>query len=177
MAGASLRLFFYASCFLQFVRPLCYNENGFFKRQAGLFLLKRFVKFSVVGLSGTLVNMAVYAVAVQWGLYYLMAAVVSFVFAVTNNFFWNFRWTFKGRAADRSTRNKYFRFLGFSVFNLGVNLILLRIFVETMSMDKTLAQLLAIGLVSVLNFGMNARFTFGEKRIPEKQDGSVEEDK
>ena len=125
--------------------------------------MKRFIKFSVVGLSGTLVNMAVYALAVNCGLYYLIAAVVSFLFAVTNNFYWNFRWTFKGQAAFRSRRNKYFRFLAVSVLNLGVNLLLLRLFVETLALDKTLAQLVSIGLVSVLNFIMNSRFTFGER--------------
>ena len=126
-------------------------------------MVKRFIKFSVVGLSGTLVNMAVYAVAVNSGLYYLLAAVVSFLFAVTNNFYWNFRWTFKGHAAYRSRRNKYFRFLAVSLINLGVNLLLLRLFVEMLGMDKTLAQLVSIGLVSILNFIMNSRFTFGEK--------------
>ena len=107
--------------------------------------------------------MAVYAIAVNSGLYYLIAAVISFLFAVTNNFYWNFRWTFKGQAAFRSRRNKYFRFLVVSVLNLGINLLLLRLFVETLSMDKTLAQLVSIGLVSILNFLMNSRFTFGEK--------------
>ena len=125
--------------------------------------MKRFIKFSVVGLSGTIVNMAVYALAVNSGLYYLLAAIISFLFAVTNNFYWNFRWTFKGQAAFRSRRNKYFRFLAVSVLNLGINLLLLRLFVETLSMDKTLAQLVSIGLVSILNFLMNSRFTFGEK--------------
>ena len=126
-------------------------------------MLKRFIKFSIVGLSGTVVNMAVYALAVNSGLYYLIAAVVSFLFAVTNNFYWNFRWTFKGQAAFRIRRNKYFRFLAVSVLNLGVNLLLLRLFVETLALDKTLAQLVSIGLVSVLNFIMNSRFTFGER--------------
>ena len=105
--------------------------------------------------------MAVYALAVNSGLYYLLAAIISFLFAVTNNFYWNFRWTFKGQAAFRSRRNKYFRFLAVSVLNLGINLLLLRLFVETLAMDKTLAQLVSIGLVSILNFLMNSRFTFG----------------
>ena len=131
--------------------------------KVGYFLVKRFIKFSIVGLSGTLVNMAVYAVAVNSGLYYLIAAVISFLFAVTNNFYWNFRWTFKGQAAFRSRRNKYFRFLAVSLLNLGINLLLLRLLVETLGFDKTLAQLVAIGLVSILNFLMNSRFTFGEK--------------
>ena len=108
--------------------------------------------------------MAVYAVAVQGGVHYLIAAVISFLFAVTNNFYWNFRWTFRGQAAYRSFRNKYFRFFGVSTINLGVNLLLLRLFVETLYLDKTLAQLVAIGLASILNFAMNSWFTFGEKK-------------
>lgn len=108
--------------------------------------------------------MAVYALAVHSGLYYLAAAVLSFLFAVTNNFFWNFRWTFKGLAASRSMRNKYFRFLGISLLNLGLNLLLLGALVERINMDKNLAQLVSIGVVSILNFAMNSRFTFGEKR-------------
>ena len=140
--------------------------------KVGYFLVKRFIKFSIVGLSGTLVNMAVYAVAVNSGLYYLIAAVISFLFAVTNNFYWNFRWTFKGQAAFRSRRNKYFRFLAVSLLNLGINLLLLRLLVETLGFDKTLAQLVAIGLVSILNFQMNSRFTFGEKAAePDEMSG------
>lgn len=117
----------------------------------------------MVGLSGTVVNLVVYAAAVYGGLYYMAAAVLSFMFAVTNNFYWNFQWTFKGQAAERSFRNKYFRFMGFSILNLGVNLLLLRAFVESFGLDKTVAQLAAIALVSILNFSMNARFTFGER--------------
>ena len=125
-------------------------------------MIKSFIKFSIVGLSGTLVNMAVYALTVQSGLYYLAAASVSFLFAVTSNFYWNFRWTFKGQAANRSWHNKYFRFVGVSALNLGVNLLLLEAFVEKFDMDKNLAQLSSIALVSVLNFVMSVRFAFGE---------------
>lgn len=128
--------------------------------------IKSFVKFSIVGLSGTVVNMAVYALLVYWGAHYMLAAIISFLFAVTNNFYWNFRWTFKGRGVDRSIRSKYIRFFGFSVFNLGINLILLRTLVETLLLDKNLAQLMAIAAVSVLNFGMNAKFTFINRKGP-----------
>ena len=125
-------------------------------------MIKSFIKFSIVGLSGTLVNMAVYALTVQGGLYYLAAASVSFLFAVTSNFYWNFRWTFKGQAANRSLYNKYFWFFGVSALNLGVNLLLLEAFVEKFDMDKNLAQLGSIALVSVMNFVMSVRFAFGE---------------
>jgi dolichol-phosphate mannosyltransferase len=126
--------------------------------------MKRFIKFSIVGLSGTVINMAVYALVLQNGLYYMTAAMISFLFAVTSNFYWNLRWTFKGKAAGRSVQSKYGLFLGISGISLGINLLLLGAFVEKFDMNKNLAQLVAVVLVSVLNFVMNTRVTFGGKR-------------
>ena len=54
------------------------------------------LKFSVVGLSGYVVNLAVYVSLLKGaGLHYLPAAVCSFVVAVTNNYLWNRLWTFR----------------------------------------------------------------------------------
>ena len=48
------------------------------------------LKFSVVGASGYVVNLAVYVALLKGaGLHYLPAAVCSFVVAVSNNYFWN----------------------------------------------------------------------------------------
>ena len=123
-------------------------------------MLKKFLKFSVVGLSGTIVNLSIYTLLLKTEMNYLLAAVVAFFFAVTNNFYWNFRWTFPTRGLQRSTGNMYLRFFCISVFNLGINLGLLHWFVEEFLFDRQFAQLLAIALVSGLNFLMNLRFTF-----------------
>jgi len=127
-------------------------------------VVRRFIKFSIVGFSGILVNMAVYALAVQNGLHYLAAAMLAFLFAVTSNFYWNLRWTFRGYAVTRSLWNRYGRFIGICGINLGINLVLLGAFVEKFDMNINFAQFLAIGTVSVLNFVMNDRFTFGENK-------------
>jgi putative flippase GtrA len=53
-------------------------------------------KFSVVGASGYLVNLAVYGVLLRAaGLHYLAAGACSFVVAATNNYVWNRHWTFR----------------------------------------------------------------------------------
>ena len=52
-------------------------------------------KFSGVGVSGYVVNLAVYAALLRGaGLHYALAATVSFLVAVTNNYTWNRLWTF-----------------------------------------------------------------------------------
>src|SRR3954447_21599904 len=54
------------------------------------------VKFSVVGGTGYVINLAVFAALVEGaGIHYRTAAALAFCVAVTNNFLWNRHWTFK----------------------------------------------------------------------------------
>ena len=123
-------------------------------------MLKAFVKFSLVGASGTVVNLAVYSLAIYLGTNYMAAATISFLVAVTNNFYWNFIWTFKGKAPEKSIRRKYFSFFLISLLNFGINLIALKYFVDVLLLHKILAQVLAIGIASVFNFLLNYLITF-----------------
>lgn len=123
-------------------------------------MVKEFVKFSLVGASGTLVNLAVYSLAIYMGLDYIVSATVSFLVAVTNNFYWNFIWTFKGKAPGKSIRRKYVSFFLISVLNFGINLLALRYLVDAYMLNKILAQILAIGIASVFNFLLNYLITF-----------------
>jgi dolichol-phosphate mannosyltransferase len=126
------------------------------------------MKFMLVGLSGVGINMTVYLSLIVLQVDYLAAAVLSFAVAVTSNFIWNFFWTFKGRAVGKSMQFKYLSYLVISLINLGVNLLLLKLLVESAGMNPTLGQLLAIGLVSLLNFIMNYTITFSEKNTAKK---------
>ena len=127
-------------------------------------VLKMFAKFSVIGLSGVGVNMAVYVPLIAMGVSYMTAAVLSFVVAVTNNFIWNLLWTFKGRAADKSFRHKYISFVACSIVNFVANLAVLKALVEQFGMNAMIAQLIAIGVTGVLNFALNYAITFNDKR-------------
>jgi len=116
------------------------------------------LKFSVVGLSGYVVNLAVYVSLLKGaGLHYLPAAVCSFVVAVTNNYLWNRLWTF------RSSRGHVYyqgmRFLIVSVAALGLNLAILRVLVA-FGTDKILAQAVAIVLVTPFSFSANKLWSF-----------------
>ena len=116
------------------------------------------LKFSVVGLTGYVVNLAVYVSLLKGaGLHYLPAAVCSFVVAVSNNYLWNRLWTF------RSSRGHVYyqgmRFLVVSMAALGLNLVILRLLVA-LGTGKIVAQAIAIVLVTPFSFSANKLWSF-----------------
>lgn len=130
------------------------------------------MKFALVGIFGVGVNMAVYMGLTALGFNYLIAAGCSFIIAVTNNFFGNVLWAFKGRAADKSIREKYISFFIISGINLGVNLLILKLLVGYFNIDETIAQIVAIAAVSGLNFILNYCITFSQK-LDKKKKGDL----
>ena len=116
------------------------------------------VKFSVVGASGYVVNLAVYVALLRGaGLHYVAAAVCSFGVAVTNNYTWNRHWTFRGHRGHLYYQG--FRFLIVSLVALGANLLLLHAFVAA-GLDKIASQAVAVVLVTPLNFVGNKLWSF-----------------
>ena len=108
-------------------------------------------RFAVVGGSGYVVNLAVFAFAHHAaGIDYRLAAVVAFLVAVSNNFALNRMWTFaaqRGRVVLQAPR-----FLVVSVVTFLVTLGLLTVFVEWVGMPEVAAQALSVGLGLPLNF-------------------------
>jgi putative flippase GtrA len=115
-------------------------------------------KFLVVGAVGYGVNLAVYALLLNWAnLYYLVAAIGSFAVAVTNNYLLNRYWTFHGQRGHFAYQGM--RFLAVSVVSLGANLLVLHLLIRA-GLGKVVAQAAAIVLVTPLNFLGNKLWSF-----------------
>src|SRR3954470_14454645 len=118
------------------------------------------VKFSVIGASGYVINLAVYSVLLEGAdVHYRTAAVLAFCVAVTNNFLWNRHWTFKatrGHAGFQAAR-----FLVVSLVALGFNLVVLEVLVAGADVGKIPAQAIAILAATPLNFVGNKLWSFG----------------
>lgn len=122
------------------------------------------VKFSAVGASGYVVNLAVYTTLVRaLGVHYLLAAVLAFCVAVTNNFLWNRHWTFA--ATEGHMGFQAARFFTVSLVALGFNLLVLELLVRA-DVEKVLAQALAILAATPLNFIGNKLWSFGDLGRP-----------
>jgi putative flippase GtrA len=123
---------------------------------------EQLAKFCVVGISGYVVNLGVYALLLNWAnLHYVLAATGSFLVAVTNNYVWNRLWTFRHQRGHLAYQG--LRFLIVSVAVYGANLALLAGFVGA-GLGKIVAQAIAVVLVTPLNFLGNKLWSFRGSR-------------
>jgi putative flippase GtrA len=115
-------------------------------------------KFAAVGASGYVVNLAVFsALVVGLDVHYLVAAVCSFLVAVTNNYTWNRAWTFRSQRGSLVYQGA--RFLAVSTVALVANLVCLRLLVGA-GLAEVPAQAIAIVLVTPWNFAANKLWSF-----------------
>jgi putative flippase GtrA len=115
-------------------------------------------KFCVVGASGYVVNLAVYAALLNGAnLHYRLAATGSFVVAVTNNYLWNRLWTFKHSRGHFGFQA--LRFFVVALIAYAGNLVILTVLVEV-GQGKIVSQAIAIVLVTPANFIGNKLWSF-----------------
>jgi putative flippase GtrA len=115
-------------------------------------------KFSAVGASGYLINLAVYTALLKGAdFHYATAATCSFVVAVTNNYTWNRLWTFHAQRGHYGWQG--LRFLVVALIAYAANLAFLAGLIAV-GLDKILSQAIAVVLVTPLNFIGNKLWSF-----------------
>lgn len=117
------------------------------------------LKFGLVGGSGYLINLAVFALLVSGlGIHHTIAAVGAFCVAVTNNFLLNRYWTFG--PGERAAHFQAARFLTVSVASLGLNLAVLELLISNHVVGDLPAQAIAVAVAMPFNFLGNKLWTF-----------------
>jgi putative flippase GtrA len=118
------------------------------------------IRFGLVGASGFVVNLAVYALLVHaLATPYQLAAVAAWLVAVSSNFVLNRHWTFgrpDGRMHHQALRFFVVSLLAFVL----VNLVLLTLLVEQAGLAKVPAQALAVAAATPFNFLGNKLWSF-----------------
>jgi dolichol-phosphate mannosyltransferase len=117
------------------------------------------LKFGIVGGSGYLVNLAVFAaLAGSLEVHHMVAAVGAFCVAVTNNFLWNRLWTFG--PGDGPAGFQAARFFAVSLAALGLNLLVLEALLTQGGVGELPAQAIAVAVAMPFNFLGNKLWTF-----------------
>ncbi len=129
--------------------------------------VKRFLKFGLVGFSGVFVDMAIFyllsdASTLGWGL--TRSKVIAAEVAVLNNFLWNDLWTFRDLSSLQfGWKKRIKRFVKFNLiclFGIGLNLIILNLLVNYFDVNRYIANLIAIAIVTVWNFWFNLKLSW-----------------
>lgn len=127
-------------------------------------LVKHAVKYYLVGGMGVLVNLGIlFALTEFAGLWYLLSSVIAILVSITCNFTLNKIWTFRDSPLTQRTLFMYGKFVGVSLFGMGIQLGFIYLFVEAMSIYYLLAALISIFIAGSFNFMINRRWSFGIK--------------
>jgi len=123
-------------------------------------VLKEFIKFGIVGVSNTFINLLLlYLLTSVVGIYYLISAIIAFVVANLNSFVLNKTWTFRENL-KKNFFKKYVKFFVVSLNSLIIDLAALYLFTEVFHLYYMFSQAIAIALSFGLNFFFNKKFTF-----------------
>jgi putative flippase GtrA len=117
------------------------------------------VKFCLVGGSGYIVNLSVFALCVKaLELHHLAAATAAFVVAVTNNFWWNRHWTFRARRGHAGFQAARFFAVSVAAFLFAASI--LELLVSVAGVSELPAQAISIVAATPLNFIGNKMWSF-----------------
>lgn len=122
----------------------------------------QFIKFCLVGVSNTLISLAVYYIFVfiDEG-FYLAGNVAGWIVSVANAFFWNNRYVFSGK--DKSPQANWKK-LGKTYLSYGatflLSTVLLYVEVDLLELSVTLSPLLNLLITIPANFFLNKYWAF-----------------
>lgn len=133
-----------------------------FARRRGV---RQFIKFSVVGILGAVVDFSTLFVLKEFLHFNLYVAnTFSFTAAVCSNFLWNSLWTFRGAFTGRR-RHRFLPFVVVSILGLGINQVILYAAHELTVLEDyqygyLVAKAIATVVVMAWNFLVNKFWTF-----------------
>ncbi|MCS7110427.1 MAG: GtrA family protein [Candidatus Caldarchaeum sp.] len=115
----------------------------------------RFIKFSVVGAVGVVVNtIALYLLTtfVFGERLYMAAAAISLELSIINNFFLNEYWTFKDRAVSGEFFKRFFKFHGSRLAGFFTTLVILYILTDIAGIYYLISNLIAVLVGTAVNY-------------------------
>jgi putative flippase GtrA len=115
----------------------------------------RLFRFFVIGAVNTLFSYLIYAGAILIGMHYTLATLISTVLGIIFNFFTT------GKVVFRSLEGRrFFLFMLVYAVTYVVNILLLRLLVDGIHINKLIAGALVTLPVALLSYYLNARWTF-----------------
>ncbi len=120
----------------------------------------KFVRFSISGMVATLVDVLVLYILVEWlHVWYLIAATPSFLVGSFVHFLISYNWVFE-HEGKIDFWHKYLKFTSIHILSLGINLVLMYLFVQFLHTHYLVGKAAAVIGSLAWNFWGNKKFTF-----------------
>lgn len=133
----------------------------------------RLLRFGIVGATGVVVNTALLTLLVEVaGWDRLTAGVVATEGAVIGNFILNDRWTFRDARASLPWPRRLWRYHAVALGGLAISVAAFAALLRLPALHYAVANLGAIGVATLWNYALNARFTW-RRRDADRGDGRL----
>jgi putative flippase GtrA len=128
-------------------------------------MLTRWLRFNIVGIGGSNVQLAVLLFLTRaLGLGYIGATVLAVEIAILHNFCWHEVWTWPGGPAEERWRRLVRFHLANGCFSIASNVPLTWAFKEWTRMPLLLANFTAIASMALINFALAYAWVFRGRR-------------
>jgi putative flippase GtrA len=128
----------------------------------------QFGKFMLVGCLNFAVDYSIFLLLNQvFGVYSVIANIISYSCGVINSYFFNRMWTFKKKLKYLST--DFLKFIFVNLVSMGVSTLAVYIFVERFLIPAWIGKALSTFFSFTVNFAGNKLLVFRDKKEKEKE--------
>ncbi|MGE5389530.1 MAG: GtrA family protein [Deltaproteobacteria bacterium] len=124
--------------------------------------LLRFLRFAIVGIGNTLIDLLCFSILTWCGVYYLAAQVAAYSAGVINSYFCNRIWTFK---ITRGEKGQAVRFVIVNLLSLGLSSALLYVCYDVCHQVLWISKIAATCGGMVLNYVGADQWVFRHGRL------------
>ena len=111
----------------------------------------QFLKFIVVGLFSAIINYGLFYLLLKMAnINYLISSLCGFIAGVFGGFYLNKNWTYNDK--NNKSNSLLWKYFSLYLFSLLISLIFLKITVDYIALNAEIANLLAIGITTCINF-------------------------
>jgi len=136
-----------------------FKKIGVHNINDGFELFRQFFKFGIVGISNTLISLAIYYILICFSVYYIIANVGGFFISLLNAWYWNHKYVFRLDKKQQKMHSftKMVSVYGFT-FLLGTALLYLM--VQVFGVSQYVAPILNLLITIPINFLLNKFWAF-----------------
>ena len=121
------------------------------------------IKFSIVGVSNTLLNFVIFILLNNIGINYILASIIAYSISIINCYFWNSRLVFK--YDNKNKKSILIKFIILNLIGLSINAVLMATLVGVLAIKKIVAMFIVSLLVMCINYILNKIWVFKKESI------------